>query len=79
MKIHRAFTEYSGNSIQGELRELYSGNIQGTFREHSGSIQGTTFKDHSGNMQGTLTEHLWKIQVTTFSKQSANSIQSIFR
>jgi hypothetical protein len=43
-----------------------SGNIQGTFREHSGNIfrghiQGTysgdIFRGHSGDMQGTCREH----------------------
>jgi hypothetical protein len=34
-----------------------SGNISGTFREHSGNIQGTS-REHSGNIQGGCAKSL---------------------
>jgi hypothetical protein len=40
----------------------HPGNIQGTFKEHTGNIQGTF--SHSGNIQGTFREHSGNIQET---------------
>eukprot|EP00959_Pyramimonas_sp_CCMP1952_P043133 902388-Pyramimonas_sp.AAC.1 len=50
----------SGASEAGK----HSGNIQGTFREHSGNIRG----EHSGNIRGTFREHSGNIQ-GTFKEQ----------
>ena len=72
------------------LRE-HSGNIQGTFREHSGNIQPSfwcspckvrvytqcTFREHSGNTQCTFSVHSGSIQGTL--REHSGSIQGTFR
>jgi antitoxin component of RelBE/YafQ-DinJ toxin-antitoxin module len=52
------------SQLQEALKErtkVVSGNIQGTFREHSRNIQGT-FREHSGNIQENFREHSGNIQ-----------------
>jgi hypothetical protein len=53
------------------------GNIQGTFREHSGNTQGT-FREHSRNIQGTFREHSGNTQGTFRERAGKNGMLSVF-
>jgi hypothetical protein len=50
--------------VHHKLPRGRSGNVQGTFWEHSGNVEGM-FGEHKGNIQGTLREHLGNIQGPT--------------